>query len=61
MGSSSIGDTSVNAAGEATLRPPIQWRVSTATPATCAVLVGNQITTRRSFGAKLSYIDPGRG
>ena len=26
MGSSSIGDTSVNAAGEATLRPPIQWR-----------------------------------
>ena len=47
MGSSSIGDTSVKVAGEATLRPPIQWRVSTATPATCAMLVGTQITTRK--------------
>ena len=55
MGSSSIGDTSVNAAGEATLRPPIQWRVSTATPATRAMLVGKQITTRRSFGTKIPY------
>jgi len=55
MGSSSIGDTSVNAAGEATLRPPIQWRVSTATPATRAVLVDKQITTRRSFGTKIPY------
>ena len=55
MGSASIGDTSVNAAGEATLRPPIQWRVSTATPATRAVLVGKQITTRRSFGTKIPY------
>ena len=55
MGYSSIGDTSVNVAGEATLRPPIQWRVSTATPATCAEFVGKQITTRRSFGAKIPY------
>jgi hypothetical protein len=55
MGSSSIGDTSVNVAGEAILRPPIQWRVFTATPATRAVLVGKQITIRRSFGAKIPY------
>ena len=45
----------MNVAGEATLRPPIQWRVSTVTPATCAVLVGKQITTRRSFGTKIPY------
>src|SRR5690242_11141959 len=57
MGASSIGDTSLNVAGEATLRPPIQWRVSTATPATRAGFVGNQITPEGSFGAKLSYMD----
>ena len=53
MGASSIGDKSVNVAAEATRRPPIQWRVSTATPATRGVLVGKQITTRRSFGPKI--------
>src|SRR5690348_2100730 len=52
MTASSIGDTSVNVAGEATLRPPIQWRVSTSTPATRAVLVGKQITTRSRLGPK---------
>ena len=37
MGASSIGEKSVKVPAEATRWPPIQWRVSTATPATCAV------------------------
>jgi len=36
---SSIGEMSVNRAGEGTRRPPIQWSVETSMPSTTASLV----------------------
>src|SRR5260370_40309753 len=42
-----VADEEAKAAPDATRRPPIQCRVSTSTPATCAVLMTSAAPSRR--------------
>ena len=59
----SMGERSVNVPGDATRRPPIQCRVSTATPATLAPPIAIRARTRPvlSAAARRAVLAPPRG